>query len=86
MDKKIAVDLVKEKLGIKSNKRNEYITAIVDSVISELEDEKGLTLDDSPYKLMFVVDYSVHRYKNESMMPRHLQYRLHNLMVKEVAK
>ena len=86
MDKAIAVNLVKEKLGIKSNKRDEYITAIVDGIISELTDEKGLTLDDSPYKLMFVVDYSVHRYEKEPVMPRHLQYRLHNLMAKEAGK
>jgi len=80
-----AISLVKERLGIRTNVRDSYITAIVDGVIKELEDEKGLALDGAnPYHLMFVVDYATWRYQSrdsDGAMPRHLQYRLHNLMI-----
>ena len=85
MDTQLAVSLVKERLGIKTNVRDTYLTAIVDGVVKELEDEKGLVLDGAnPYHLMFVVDYATWRYQSRDSpegMPRHLQYRLHNLMI-----
>lgn len=85
MDASTVVALVKERLGIKTNVRDIYLTAIVDGVIKELEDEKELALDGAnPYHLMFVVDYATWRYQSrdsDTGMPRHLQYRLHNLMI-----
>jgi hypothetical protein len=83
--KNTTVELVKERLGIRTNVRDNYITSIVDSVIAELEQEKGLVLDGAnPYHFMFIVDYSEWRYSNKGSqegMPRHLQFRLHNLMI-----
>jgi hypothetical protein len=85
--------LVKERLGIRSTVRDIYLTAITESVVKELEDEKGLKLDaDNSYHLLFCVDYATWRYQsvnnNEEnyarqslSMPRHLQFRLHNLMI-----
>ena len=85
MDASTMVALVKERLGIKTAVRDTYLTAIVDGVVKELEEEKGLVLDGAnPYHLMFVVDYATWRYQNRDSpegMPRHLQYRLHNLMI-----
>ncbi|MEJ8546626.1 hypothetical protein [Brevibacillus borstelensis] len=85
MDVKTVVDLVKEGLGIRTNVRDGFITAIVNGVIKELEDEKGLALDPAnPSHLIFCVDYAVWRYKSRDEgrhMPRHLQYRLHNLII-----
>ena len=85
MNASTVVALVKERLGIKTDVRDTYLTAIVDGVIKELEDEKGLALDGAnPYHLMFVVDYATWRYQSrdsEGSMPRHLQYRLHNLII-----
>jgi len=93
MNASTVVALVKERLGIKTDVRDTYLTAIVDGVLEELEDEKGLALDGAnPYHLMFVVDYATWRYQSVSdrtpahtgrplPMPRHLQYRLHNLIV-----
>lgn len=87
------LDLVKARLGISTNIRDNYIKAIIEGIIKELEDEKGLALDDAnPYHLMFVVDYSTWRYQSVNAtevtstskvlpMPRHLQFRLHNLMI-----
>ena len=85
MNASTVVALVKERLGIKTDVRDTYLIAIVDGVIKELEDEKGLALDGAnPYHLMFVVDYATWRYQSrdsERSMPRHLQYRLHNLII-----
>ena len=85
MDASTVVALVKERLGIKTNVRDTYLTAIVDGVIKELEDEKGLALDGAnPYHLMFVVDYATWRYQSrdsDAGLPRHLQFRLHNLII-----
>ena len=93
-----ALGLIKARLGITSTVRDTYLTAIINGVVKELEDEKGLVLDGAnPYHLMFVVDYSVWRYENVRepgntpagrvplSMPRHLQFRLHNLVIKQQA-
>lgn len=85
MDASTMVALVKERLGIKTAVRDTYLTAIVDGVIKELEEEKGLVLDGAnPYHLMFVVDYATWRYQSrdsDAGLPRHLQFRLHNLII-----
>ena len=84
MDIAIVLQLVKEVLGIKSDTRDKYFTAIIKGVTKELEDEKGLILDGiNDYHLLFVVDYVAWSYKNKdsSGMPRHLQFRLHNLII-----
>lgn len=80
-----ALRLVKFRLGITSTVRNEYLEAIIDSVIKELEDEKGVVLEENnSYHLLFIVDYATWRYQSRDSvgaMPRHLQFRLHNLMI-----
>lgn len=85
MDVTQVVALVKERLGIRTAVRDSYLTAICDAVVKELEDEKGLVLDGAnPYHLMFCVDFATWRYQSRDepgAMPRHLQYRLHNLML-----
>ena len=85
MNASTVVALVKERLGIKTDVRDTYLTAIVDGVVKELEEEKGLALDGAnPYHLMFVVDFATWRYQSRDesgAMPRHLQFRLHNLMI-----
>lgn len=85
METATIVSLVKSRLGITTAVRDTYLTAIVDGILEELSDEKGLTLDGAnPYHLIFVVDYASWRYQSrdsEGSMPRHLQYRLHNLII-----
>ncbi|HHV63829.1 MAG TPA: hypothetical protein GXX46_01940 [Peptococcaceae bacterium] len=85
MNTSIVLELVKARLGISSTVRDTYLTAIIDGVIKELEDEKGLSLNgDNPNHLMFVVDYATWRYQSRDSntgIPRHLQYRLHNLFI-----
>lgn len=82
--------LTKARLGITSNIRDALLQANVEAIVDELQNEKGLSLNwDSPNHLMFVVDYSTWRYQSVAEtsvsgplpMPRHLQYRLHNLIL-----
>lgn len=85
MDVETAVGLVKERLGIRTAVRDSYLTAIVKGVITELEDEKGVVLvGTNSSHLLFVCDYAAWRYQSrdsKEAMPRHLQFRLHNLMI-----
>jgi len=90
MDITLILQLVKSKLGISSTVRDTYLTAIINGVVKELEDEKGLVLDAAnPYHLIFIVDYATWRYESkdkDGAMPRHLQFRLHNLIIHVGAK
>lgn len=79
-----ALTLVKARIGITSTVRDAYLTAIINGIIKELETIQGITIDKTNQAhLMFVVDYVEYRYSNKDnpIMPRHLQFRLHNLMV-----
>ncbi|EPE2019886.1 hypothetical protein [Enterococcus villorum] len=78
------LELLKVNLGIMTDKRNEYLLSIIDSVISELESEQGIIIDNNDdLHIMFIVDYSAWRYRSrgEGVMPRNLQFRLHNLVL-----
>ena len=84
MDKAQVLSLVKAGIPIQHTARDAYINAIIDGVIEELEEEKGLMLDGgNSNHLIFVVDYVTWRYQNRGAgkMPRHLQFRLHNMFV-----
>ena len=85
MDINIILGLVKAKLGISTTIRDTYLQAIINGVVTELEDEKGLVLDSTnSYHLLFIVDYATWRYESkdkDGAMPRHLQFRLHNLVI-----
>ena len=80
-----ALDLLKASLGYKSNVRDNLLTIIILGVIDELIEEKGIALDfENSAHLMFVVDLSAFRYENKggNIMPRNLEYRLRNLIIK----
>ena len=77
--------LVKATLGYKSSVRDELLKVIIKSVIDELEIQKRIKVDyNNAEHLMFVVDYSVFRYENKGggTIPRNLEYRLRNLIIK----
>lgn len=79
-----ALILLKARLGISTDARDVYLSMIIEGIEDELLNIQGITLDsyDSSH-LMFVVDYAEYRYSNRDnpTMPRHLQWRLHNLML-----
>ncbi|MCJ1989031.1 hypothetical protein [Pseudolactococcus carnosus] len=81
----LALPLVKASLGYKSSVRDELLQMIIKSIIDELTIQKRIKLvADNSEHLMFVVDYAVFRYENKggSVMPRNLEYRLRNLIIK----
>jgi hypothetical protein len=83
--KETVLGLVKERRGIRaSTARDTFILAIIESILSELEDEKGLVLDGTnSYHLMFVTDYADWRYKGSPINEwRPIQFRLHNMMIR----
>lgn len=85
MDTATILDLVKARIGISSNIRDAYLLAIVESIIKELQDEKGITLKEGNMNhIVFIADYAVWRYQSRDSsggVPRHLQFRLHNLFI-----
>lgn len=81
-----ALPLVKANLGISPGTtiRDSYLKAIINGILSELKNEKGLTLDqEDAAHLIFLVDFAVFRYNNHGGgdMPRHLKRRLNNLFI-----
>lgn len=85
MDEDSILNLVKAVLGYRSTVRDELLKAIIKSVITELKDNKGIVLDlKSDEQVMFIVDLAAFRYKHQGgeTMPRNLEYRLRNLIIK----
>ena len=79
-----ALELVKARLGITSTARDVYLKAVISGVVSELSGIRGITLNENiPAHLMFVVDYAEWRYSSREnpVMPRYLQFAMHNLMI-----
>ena len=77
--------LVKATLGFKSSVRDELLKVVVKSIIDELEIQKRISINfENAEHIMFVVDYSVFRYENKGggVIPRNLEYRLRNLIIK----
>lgn len=85
MDPATILSLVKARLGISATVRDEYLTAIIKGILTELDEEKGIKLNkEDNNHLMFVVNYAAWKYDNRDSngaMPRHLQWDLHNLFL-----
>lgn len=85
MELNTVVDLTKERLGIRSIARDPYISDLVQSVLDELDKQQELELDPTDMShAMFCADYAAWRYQSrdkEGSMPRHLKFRLHNLIL-----
>lgn len=81
----VALPLLKANLNITQDVRDEYLSAILNGVVEQLQDEQGVDVQASnPSHLMFVVDFAAWRYRSRGetgAMPQHLQFRLHNLFI-----
>ena len=87
MDEGQLLELLKLKLGISTDLRNKPLRKIISSVITELTENLGVELvSDRADHEMFVVDFAAYRYEGGADMPRHLQWRLHNLQVSSKGK
>lgn len=81
---KTILHLVKMKLGISTTVRDEYLNAIINSVVYMLKQTYHIEYTKDNLDLqMFIVDYVAYRYdtKNSNDLPRHLQWRLHNFII-----
>ena len=79
------LNLVKAILGYRTNVRDMLLEKIIDSVVDELEKVKGVPFDFGNNEIvMYVADMAVFRYQNlgGGTIPRNLEYRLRNLIVK----
>ena len=85
MDVEAIKTLVKARIGLTGDFRDAYLVAIIEGIISELEDIQGINLvKENKNHLMFIVDYAVYRYQNRDTggeLPKHLTFRLKNLYV-----
>ena len=82
MDEGQLLELLKLKLGISTSLRDKPLVKIISSVITELTDNLGIELvGERADHEMFIVDYAAYRYEGGGDMPRHLQWRLHNLQI-----
>lgn len=87
----LVLPIVKGRLGISTEARDGYLTSIIQGVVDELNYQLGIKLNEARFDhVMFVADYAEYRYSNRDTprnqngrgeMPRHLQWRLHNLVV-----
>ncbi len=77
--------LVKQREGILNTVQDDYIKAIVEGVIKELEKQHGISVDlDDMDIFMLIVDMASYRYSNRDSIetfPRHLEYRLRNFYI-----
>ena len=87
MDYATALDLTKQRIGFTSSIRDVLILKIVEGVGEDLQQVHGIDLDlNKSRHLMLVVDMAVYRYQSKDdsgALPRNLQYRLHNLILKD---
>jgi len=88
MEQKQILALLKAKLGISGTFRDEYLNHLILSVKDEIKKQKKIKFDINRYDhIDFLIDYSAFRYENRDnniRMPKHLQYRLHNLMLENL--
>lgn len=85
MDEENLLSLLKATLGYRTNIRDDLLKVIIKSIIDELQNSKGIQLsEDNNEQVMFIVDLAAFRYKNHGgeTMPRNLEYRLRNLIIK----
>lgn len=89
----VILDIVKSTLGIRTDKRDDVLMHNIKGIVSELEYNHGIKDIENPVIQAFVIDYAVYRYQaspvinttqtqQQLSMPRNLQYRLHNIIIK----
>lgn len=79
------VSLLKIKIGISSTVMDERLQHLLQSIIDELKDHLGITVDLENYiHTEFVLDYAHYRYRFPTEpMPQHLKLRRNNLYLKD---
>ncbi len=84
---KIILQLLKSRLGISTESKDAILYAIIDGILDECENVRGIQLEEKRYSdILLVLDWATWKYNHpdEGIMPRSIQFRIHNLMVKAV--
>jgi len=79
--------LVKQRIGIITGARDDYITYRCIASLDELLTEKNIKINDKDINLlMFLVDFTTWRYlsiEQPTAMPEDIRYRLNNLLIEK---
>lgn len=82
------LQVVKWRLGITTNIKDEFIKFLIESTLKEMKSQHKMELTDENHEEKaelreFIVDYVCFKYKNTDYkgIPRFLQFRLHNLKI-----
>lgn len=81
------MQLLKSRLGISTESKDAILYAIIDGILDECENVRGIQLEEKRYSdILLVLDWATWKYNHpdEGIMPRSIQFRIHNLMVKAV--
>lgn len=77
--------LVKADIGMMSASRDEFFDKLIEGIVSELTEEKGIILDENNANhQMFIADYASWKFQNRDSnagMPNYLRLRMRNLFL-----
>ena len=78
------LQILKLRLGILTDKRDDLLKHLINSIVTELREQQGINLDlGRTDHQFFIVDYAEYRYSNTEYktMPQHIRWRMNNLML-----
>ena len=81
--------LLKARKGISTESRDPLLKAIIKGIIDDCRTTHGIVLDkDNGHHVIFVLDWATWKYSHpeDGTTPRSIQFRLHNLVIREGAK
>ena len=81
------LEMLKARLGISTDKRDLLLKQIIQGIIDECKMMYGVKIIYCPCHVLFVLDWATWKYNHpdSEVTPRSILFRLHNLIVKEVA-
>lgn len=85
--KETILQLLKSRLGISTESKDAILYAIVDGILDECENVRGIQLEEKRYSyILLVLDWATWAYNHPDggIMPRSIQFRIHNRMIKAV--
>lgn len=82
-NEEVILEILKARLSISTDVRDTLLKRIISGIVEELKEQQGIQLDISKIShQLFVADYAEYRYSSRDnlSMPRHIRWRLNNLM------
>ncbi|MDY4128694.1 hypothetical protein [Peptostreptococcus porci] len=84
---KDCLSILKMRLGISTDKRDDYLKSLLKSLIVEFKEIHGININIlNEYQKMFLIDFAEFRYnykgEDKKDIPRHLKWRFNNIYIK----